>query len=282
MTDSTAVALLRAASRDPNSGVRSSATHTFEQSGSAKRIPHFTSDNIDATGKTVVLLSLRIDDSGSMSDRMRGDGGAAEQAVVEAHNIALRVFRKKMEEQHRDDVVVLVTTSFFEGRTHNLFAPIADAKDLTRDIYNPCIGTPLYDTTVDDCATITAKMMQLTQAGAKEVRTASLLISDGEDGHSERCRAEECNAAITGLAPPRSKRPKHFFAAMGIGGSDFHSIFRQMGIDPKWILSTEEVGRLTDVLTEFVEVASQFATALPGTGTSDVLQIGFSGSDNKK
>src|SRR5436190_2898803 len=124
--------------------------------------------------------------------------------------------------------------------------------------YNPRLSTPLYDQTAVVLGTVIAKAQELAQAGIA-VRTVTLIITDGGDYGSRRCRPADVKAIVDDMLAQEN----HIVAAMGIsdGTTDFKSVFRSMGIPDRWILtpgnSATEIRRAFAVFSQSAVRASQ-------------------------
>jgi hypothetical protein len=125
--------------------------------------------------------------------------------------------------------------------------------------YNPNQGTPLYDQTVVLLGTVLAKAQEFADNGVP-VRTVTLIISDGADAHSHRASAKTVRSLIQDMLRTES----HIIAAMGIddgGQTDFHQVFREMGIQEQWILtpgnSQKEIHKAFQVFSQSAVRASQ-------------------------
>jgi hypothetical protein len=98
---------------------------------------------------------------------------------------------------------------------------------------------------------VIAKSQELAQAGIA-VRTVTLLITDGADCGSTRCKAADVAAIVRDMVAQEN----HIVAAMGIsdGSTDFKAVFRAMGIADRWILtpgnSASEVRRAFQVFSQ--------------------------------
>jgi hypothetical protein len=99
--------------------------------------------------------------------------------------------------------------------------------------------------------TVIAKAKELSQAGIA-VRTVTLIITDGADYGSQRCRPTDVAAIVADMLA----RENHIVAAMGIddGNTDFRTVFRSMGIPDRWILtpgnSATEIRRAFQVFSQ--------------------------------
>jgi hypothetical protein len=154
----------------------------------------------------------------------------------------------------------------------NPYRPIEDVVRMHDKNYNPSLGTPLYDQTVVLLGTVLAKSQEFTRNGVS-ARTVTLIITDGGDCHSQNSRAKDVAALVKDL----QRAENHIVAAMGIndGTTDFRKVFRDMGIDDKWILtpgqSDKEIRQAFQVFSQSAVRVSQGAasfsrTALGGFG----------------
>src|SRR5262245_57958045 len=129
---------------------------------------------------------------------------------------------------------------------------------MTKANYDPCLGTPLFDQTVVLLGTVLAKTQELAQAGIA-VRTVTLIITDGGDFGSTRCRPGDVAALVADMV----SRENHIVAAMGIsdGTADFKQVYRSMGIPDRWILtpgnSASEIRRAFAVFSQSAVRATQ-------------------------
>ncbi len=146
------------------------------------------------------------------------------------------------------------------------YTPIDGAVEMSGANYRADKGTPLYDQTVVLLGTVLAKAQEFAQVGVP-VRTVTLLITDGGDCHSTRATA----ATVRALVKDMLAQENHVIAAMGIsdGSTDFHAVFRDMGIPDRWILtpgnSATEIRRAFQVFSRSAIAASQGAV-LAGLG----------------
>lgn len=108
--------------------------------------------------------------------------------------------------------------------------------------------------------TVIAKSQELAQAGIA-VRTVTLIITDGGDYGSTRCKPADIKTIIDDMLAQEN----HIVAAMGIsdGTTDFKAVFRGMGIPDRWILtpgnSGSEIRRAFAVFSQSAVRASQGA-----------------------
>jgi hypothetical protein len=138
---------------------------------------------------------------------------------------------------------------------------------MTPSNYDPQLGTPLFDQTAVLLGTVIAKSQQLAQAGIA-VRTVTLIITDGGDCGSTRCKPADVKALVTDMLAQEN----HIIAAMGIddGSTNFRKVFASMGIPDRWILtpgnSASEIRRAFAVFSQSAMRVSQGAAALGGFG----------------
>jgi hypothetical protein len=209
----------------------------------------------DVAASEVVLVTMMPDDSGSIA----AAGNVA--AVCEGHNLVLAALRAS-----RQAGEVLVHTRYLNGHVLFPYAPLAGAVAMDASNYRADRGTPLYDQTVVLLGTVLAKTQELANAGVA-VRTVTLLISDGADGHSRRASAATVRALVGDLLA----QEHHVIAAMGIrdGTTDFRAVFREMGIPDRWILTpgdtAAEIRKAFQVFSRSA-IAAQTGGALAGLG----------------
>jgi len=218
---------------------------------------------MEVTSSEVILVSLVDDDTGSIS------GFGNEQAVMDGHNTVLDALGESKE---RD--AIFVHASLLYGGLLHAFVPLERATRLTRANYianAPC--TPLYDRTFELLATVLAKTQEFRDQNVT-VRTASLIVTDGEDNASKRGPDK-----VAQLVADLLKQECHIIAAMGIqGGTDFRQIFQEMGLRDEWILTPRniptEIRRAFGVFSRSSVRASQSAQAF-----SQVAQAGAGWTD---
>ncbi len=201
----------------------------------------------DVAASEVVLLTMMPDDSGSIS--AANNAGA----VRDGHNFVLDALAKSKQSGE-----VLAHTRYLNGFVLFPYCELAHAQKLTSANYDPSLGTPLFDQSVVLLGTVVAKAQELAQAGIA-VRTVTLLITDGADAGSVRCKAKDVAALVADMLAQEN----HIVAAMGIsdGSTDFRKVFRAMGIPDKWILtpgnSASEIRRAFQVFSQSAVRASQ-------------------------
>jgi hypothetical protein len=208
----------------------------------------------DVQASEVVLLTLMPDDSGSI--RMAGN----EQAVRDGHNLVLEALGRS---KQRD--AILAHTRYLNGQVLFPYRPIDQAVPMTAKNYEALQGTPLYDQSVVLLGSVIAKTQEFTRNGVV-ARSVTLIISDGADQHSRRATA----ANVATVVRDMTRSESHIVAAMGIsdGVTDFRAIFREMGIEDRWILTPgnnpSEIRNAFQVFSQSAVRASQAASFSQG------------------
>jgi hypothetical protein len=201
----------------------------------------------DVAASEVVLLTMMPDDSQSIA------AAHNTEAVRDGHNFVLEALAKSKQSGE-----VLAHTRYLNGDVLFPYTALAHAVRMTPANYNPCLGTPLFDQSVVVLGTVIAKAQELQQAGIA-VRTVTLIITDGGDYGSTRCRSADVAAIVSDMLAHEN----HIVAAMGIsdGTTDFKQVFRSMGIPDRWILtpgnSASEIRRAFQVFSQSAVRASQ-------------------------
>jgi hypothetical protein len=203
---------------------------------------------IDDVGSSeVVLVTMMPDDSNSIASAGNTD------AVRDGHNFVLDALGGSKQSGE-----VLAHTRYLNGFVLTPYTALEHAVKMDTRNYTPNLGTPLFDQAVVVLGTVIAKSQQLAQAGIA-VRTVTLIITDGGDYGSTRCKAADVKAIVADMLALEN----HIVAAMGIsdGTTDFKAVFRAMGIPDKWILtpgnSASEIRRAFAVFSQSAVRASQ-------------------------
>jgi hypothetical protein len=203
----------------------------------------------DIAASEVVLVTMMPDDSQSIA------GAGNTDAVRDGHNFVLDALAGSKQSGE-----VLAHTRYLNGTVLTPYTALEHAVKMTIANYNPHLGTPLFDQAVVVLGTVIAKSQELAQAGIA-VRTVTLIITDGGDYGSTRCKATDVKALVTDMLAQEN----HIVAAMGIsdGTTDFKAVFRAMGIPDRWILtpgnSASEIRRAFAVFSQSAVRASQGA-----------------------
>jgi hypothetical protein len=194
----------------------------------------------DVAASEVVLLTMMPDDSGSISAAHNTD------SVIDGHNFVVEALARSKQSGE-----VLAHTRYLNGHVLFPYTQLAHAKQMNDKNYDPRLGTPLFDQSVVLLGTVVAKAQELAQAGIA-VRTVTLIITDGGDYGSQRCRPADVAALVADMLAQEN----HIVAAMGIndGTTDFRAVFRSMGIPDRWILtpgnSASEIRRAFQVFSQ--------------------------------
>jgi hypothetical protein len=177
----------------------------------------------DVAASDVVLVTVMPDDSGSI----QAAGNA--KAVRDGHNLAVSALA---DSRQRDSI--LAHNRYLNGRVLYPYCPVAQAVAMDAKNYDPSLGTPLFDQTVVLLGTVIAKAQEFASSGVS-ARTVTLLITDGGDCGSTWAKARDVAALVKDMRRSES----HIVAALGIddGSTDFRAVFREMGIEDRWILT---------------------------------------------
>jgi hypothetical protein len=203
----------------------------------------------DIAASEVVLLTMMPDDSGSIAS------AGNTEAVRDGHNFVIDALKRSKQSGE-----VLAHTRYLNGFVLCPYTALDHAVAMTKANYDPIHGTPLFDQTCVVLGTVIVKAEELQQAGIA-VRTVTLIITDGGDYGSTRCKAGDVQALVTDMLAQEN----HIVAAMGIsdGTTDFKKVFQAMGIPDRWILtpgnSASEIRRAFQVFSQSAVRASQGA-----------------------
>ena len=201
----------------------------------------------DVAASEVVLLTMMPDDSNSIAWAGNVD------AVRDGHNFVLDALAGSKQSGE-----VLAHTRYLNGDVLFPYTALAHAVRMDKNNYRPCHGTPLFDQSVVCLGTVIAKAQELAQAGIA-VRTVTLIITDGGDYGSTRCRPSDVAAIVADMLAQEN----HIIAAMGIndGTTDFKQVFHSMGIPDRWVLtpgnSASEIRRAFHVFSQSAVRATQ-------------------------
>ncbi|AGC49090.1 hypothetical protein MYSTI_07818 [Myxococcus stipitatus DSM 14675] len=209
----------------------------------------------DVQASEVVLVTVMPDDSASI------DGAGQTKTVCDGHNLVLDAL---MSSKQKDGV--LFHTRYLNGHALNPYRPLEDVVRMHKGNYSADKGTPLYDQAVVLLGTVLAKAQEFSGNGVP-VRTVTLLITDGGDCSSSHAKAKDVAALVNDM----KRAENHIVAAMGIhdGSTDFRRVFREMGIDDKWILtpghSEQEIRSAFQVFSQSAVQVSQGAASFSRT-----------------
>ena len=216
----------------------------------------------DVTASEVVLVTMLIDDSGSI--RFAGNT----DAVRTGHNVVLDALGKS-----KQDDSIIVMCRYLNGTQLYPYMPLKQATRMDAGNYNPNGGTPLYDESITTLGAVIAKSQDFLDNGIA-CRTVTLIVTDGADAGSYR-DAPDVKRFVSDML----RAENHIVAFMGIfdgqkdangnpipgTGTDFEQVATEMGIPKEWILTpgnTEsEIRKAFAVFSQSAQRASQNATA---------------------
>ncbi len=218
----------------------------------------------DVTASEVTLIGVLLDDSGSIAS------GNNEQNIRDGVNLILDSLGKTKAQDG-----ILMTASVLNNKTPIYpFVTLSNAIRLDSNNFNASGYTPLYDRTIDMCGLMVAKSQEFSNSGVP-CRGILLIVTDGADAGSHK-RAQDVLPLVKDLL----RQETFIVCGMGIddnGHTDFRKVFRNMGIEDKWILtpsnSPSEIRKAFAFASQSAVRASQAAAAF-----SQVQAGGFGGT----
>ena len=210
----------------------------------------------DIEASEVVLVTFVLDDSGSIRDC--GNEGHVRSGV----NMTLDALGGS---KASGDILVMATT--LNSGLLYAYRALADAERLSTKNYNGHGGTPLYDRYAAALGATLAKEQEFAAQGVP-VRTVTVVVSDGANNASRLTGPETGKIALD-----MRRRENHIIIGMGIsdGYTDFKEVFKEMGIDEKWILTPantpSDIRRAFEVISRSTVAASQGAAAFSKANT---------------
>lgn len=211
----------------------------------------------DVEASEVVLVTIVPDDSGSIAH------AGNVKAVYEGHNAVVDALAATKQKDS-----IFAHNRYLNGHVLYPYRPVKEAVRMGPHNYNPQLGTPLYDQMVVTLGTVLAKVQEFAQAGVP-ARSVTLVITDGADAGSSFAKAKDVKALVKDLLASE----RHIVAAMGIddGQTHFRDVFRSMGIDDRWILTTgstsSDIRRAFAVFSQSAVRASQGGASFSRTAT---------------
>lgn len=214
-----------------------------------------------STSRELLLVSVLVDDSTSIATDIgeirRGYGVMLEVLREESFSVDVRVSARAMN----------------AGLIYPYVA-LADAPGLTDANYRGshlAPDTPLYLRSLLMLGSVVLKAQDEEDRGVN-VRTFTLVITDGEDNRSGNVTAAQVRAMSTDMLEFATN---HIIAGMGVGERDkvdFRDVFSKMGIPGGWILtagtSVDELRAKFRLIARVLQVAASseaaFAQLLPG------------------
>lgn len=213
---------------------------------------------INVPASEVVLLSLLIDDSGSIESAGNTDN------ICEGHNLILDA---QLEAQVRDNI--LVHTRYLNGQVLFPYCQLSQATRMDRYNFRPGGGTPLYNHSVLFLGTVLAKAQEFEDNGIA-VRTVSVIVTDGGDTQPRPFNSSDVRRIVQDML----RFENHLICGMGIddGNTDFVRVFQEMGISEGNILtpgnSKKELRRafqtVSQVSSSFISQSKTGPTTLGG------------------
>ncbi len=194
--------------------------------------------------ENILLIATLIDDSSSLNVAVErnpqtnrlvsrtvphDNPKSNAEAVRIGHNIVISALQES-----ENPSAIWFHSRYLKGFELNPWNYLANAKILDRNNYRPNGGTPLYDETAAILGSTIAKSQEFRNRWV-EVRTALLLVTDGEDTESKLQTPASVRSVITDMYGMGI----HIIAAMGIddGKTDFRRVFIEMGIRKNLILT---------------------------------------------
>ena len=204
----------------------------------------------DVMASEVTLVTLLVDDSGSISS------AGNEQVIRDGCNMIMQALAGSKQSDG-----VLVSIRYLNGRVLTPYVTLDQAPILDSKNYQANGGTPLYDQSVVTCGQVIAKRQEFTDGGVA-CRAVTGIITDGADLSSNRANAKDVAKVIRDMRATES----HIVIGVGIddgGHTNFREVFKQMGIDDKWMLtpgnSPSEIRKAFAVVSQSAVRASQGA-----------------------
>lgn len=199
----------------------------------------------------VILVTLLVDDSGSI--RFSGNT----QVVREGCNL---VVESLLGTKQKDSM--LIHCRYLNGQALYPYTTLDDAIELDAHNYDPTGGTPLYDQAAVVLGTVVAKAQEFISSGV-QVRTVTLIVTDGADEHSRNQSA----SSVRNIVEDMLQAETNIIAFMGIdnGYTDFNTVAGEMGIPDSWVLtpgnSESEIRKAFQMFSQSAVRASQNAQA---------------------
>lgn len=212
----------------------------------------------------VLLLSILVDDSQSIGWAKNTN------VVIRGHNRIVQVIMEAGVMSH-----VLLHTKLLNDRVVNAYRPLASAVPLGPENYREeqFGGTPLFRQSVVLLGSVAAKTQEL-EARGKTARSITLIITDGDDQHSEGTTAGH----VRWLATDMRKSNRHIIAGMGVedGSTNYRQIFRDMGIpDKRHLTPSAGEDKIIKAFQDFGQEAAK-ASLDPASFERLALGSGFS------
>ena len=183
---------------------------------------------LDVESSEVVLVTLLIDDSGSITH------GNNEQVVRDGYNLVLDALTDTTRLSQAQIDSILIHCCYLNGGDLYEYRPVANAERMDGSNYRGSGGTPLYDQSVVLLGKVIAKAQEFANEGVA-VRTVTLIVTDGHDEGSRRATARDVATVMKDVLLSEV----NIVAGMGIddGWTNFRQVFSEMGLCDEWILT---------------------------------------------
>ena len=199
-----------------------------------------------ATDSEVLLVTILVDDSESIRTITRGI-----EAEEQGHDRLLAVLKRRGMTQ------ALVHTRLLNQGAYSPYRPLSEARKLSPGFLRLSPdGTPLYLQSLLTLGSVIVKTRQQ-EEHRRRIRTATLIITDGEDNASVEITAQHVRFLVRDMLEFASN---HIVAGMGIGES-YERVFRSMGIPQRFIFkgkaTAEEIDKMFDRFAETLTLAAE-------------------------
>lgn len=214
---------------------------------------------VDQIGASeVVLISLLIDDSGSMDNNI--------QAVLDGYDTLIKSLNGA---KQQDNIQVMVR--YLNKGLVFPFTPLSHAGSIS---YTAGGSTPLFKETATTLGTIITKLQEFEDNGI-QARSVCAILTDGGDNASGSTTASDVEKIVKDML----QTEKHIIAGMGFDdgwGTDFNEVFKSMGLKEAWIYTDKsgpsEIRKGFQLMSQSAARASQSgaafsATAMQGFGS---------------
>lgn len=207
--------------------------------------------DLGVTTSETILVASNIDDSGSI------DSYGNTQNIIDGHNNTIDALSGS---KQRNSIEFY--TQYINGFVLNNWVPLDSAVRMDSNNYNPCLGTPLYDSSVLLLGQVIARVQNYQQSG-QVPRSGVIIVTDGSDVSSRKSNASDVSALVDSMLADEMA----IVAFLGVedGHTDFRSVARAMGIRDNWILTTKsdasEIRRAFNMFSSSMVRASQNAGA---------------------
>jgi len=216
---------------------------------------------------TVILVTLLIDDSGSISCIKDGP-----DAMVKGVNGCIRALK---ESKQKD--AILFHARALSGQVYTPYCELDNVPPFGLGVYDPSYGsTPLYAQAKVVLGTVFLKAQELAEE-AQSCRTVTLFATDGADNASRGVSAQD----VKTIAEDLLRMERNIIVGMGIEDrhTNFTRVFTGMGIPAQWILtpgnSASDIRKAFAVFSQSAIAVSQAANLGPvsqaGFGSQTVL-----------